>query len=414
MFRRVKILVATIVCLAGCQPGADTSLAPSDDPADYQVDTSIEYEVVASEPRWVVPSSGLPAEVEPMVSNANVDIIFFEDRLFMAWRSAPYHFASTETKMYIVSSVDSGQNWDFEDLIELQSDMREPRFLSIGDSLQLIFFQAGTDPLAFEPQRIWRTKRRAFGDWTKTAIMLDEPEVPWDLKVRNQIAYLTSYKGDHYSNEEDAYVDVFFKYSLDGEEFHLLDGKEYVYRGGVSEVAFEFDQDGSLWTVTRNEDGDATGFGSHVCVAQPGALAEWDCPQQSDPERYDSPDMFRHGDDIYLVARRDVGGPYDQGDDSLTFLEQRSKYLKDYSMRPKRTALYKIDKAQRAVVHLFDLPGNGDTAFPAVRRTGQDTFLLANYTSPLDDPDISWIDGQTSSAGTQLYLLTLSLVPKDF
>ena len=29
--------------------------------------------------------------------------------------------------------------------------------------------------------------------------------------------------------------------------------------------------------------------------------------------------MFRHGDDLYLVARRDLGGPYDGGLSSLSF-----------------------------------------------------------------------------------------------
>jgi hypothetical protein len=131
----------------------------------------------------------------------------------------------------------------------------------------------------------------------------------------------------------------------------------------------------------------------------------------TDPDRYDSPEMFRHGDDLYLVARRDVGGPYDARDDDLTLAERRGRYLVAYSLRPKRTALYKIDKAQRKVVHVMDLPGAGDTAFPSVRQTGPDTYLLANYTSPLDNPDISWLSGQTSPRGTQIYLLTLTFVP---
>ena len=108
--------------------------------------------------------------------------------------------------------------------------------------------------------------------------------------------------------------------------------------------------------------------------------------------------MFRHGDDLYLVARRDIGGPFggEGGGDLVA-----------YSTRPKTTALYQIDREAKAVVHLLDLPGCGDTAFPSVRRTGAHTFLLANYTSPLDDPDITWLEGQTSGRGTQLYLMDL-------
>jgi hypothetical protein len=369
-----------------------------------------QFDVIASEPRFVVPSAGLPPQVEPLPSNANVDISFHDGRLFMAWRSAPRHFASAETKMYVVSSSDTGVTWEFEREIALGTDVREPRLLSLNGRLQLLFFEAGHDPLAFEPKRILRTFRNGLGDWSDLEVLVDEPEVPWDLKVRQGVAFLTSYQGEHYGTGESD-VRVLFKSSSDGIVFTPVDGRPYVYRGGVSETAFEFDSDGALWIVTRNEDGDDTGFGSHVCVAPADSLADWDCPARSDPERYDSPEMFRHEDDLYLVARRDIGGPFDEGLEELTFEERKFQYLTDYSLRPKRTALYRIDRQQRSVVHLFDLPGAGDTAFASVQQTGPHTFLMANYTSPLDDPDISWLSGQNSERGTQIYLLTLSFVP---
>ena len=181
-----------------------------------------------------------------------------------------------------------------------------------------------------------------------------------------------------------------------------MDGAPYVYDGGVSEVAFEFDETGGLWAVTRNEDGDESGFGSHLCTAPHDALSVWDCPSTSAPERYDSPELFRHGAEIYLVARRDVGGVFGEDDNIL-----------DYSLRPKRTALYRIDQEERRIEHLVDLPGAGDTAFPSVKRTGAHSFMVANYTSPLDDPDISWIDAQISERGTQIYLMDLSFVASD-
>jgi hypothetical protein len=107
-----------------------------------------------------------------------------------------------------------------------------------------------------------------------------------------------------------------------------------------------------------------------------------------------------------------VGGPYDQGLDELTLEEQRSRYLIDYSLRPKRAALYGIDKETASVVHLLDLPSAGDTAFPSVRRTGEHSFIFANYTSPLDDPDRTWLDGQVAAEGTAIYLMHLNFVPR--
>ncbi|UCD85448.1 MAG: exo-alpha-sialidase, partial [Deltaproteobacteria bacterium] len=253
------LLLPAVFGLNSCsERSAVPDLAPSDDPADYDVDTSIEYQVQVSEPRWVVPSEALPAEAPTMASNANVDIIFHTDRLFMAWRTAPEHFASDQVYMLVVSSLDGGKTWEFEHLIDLDTDLREPRFLSYGGKLQLIFFQAGTIALSFEPITMWRTVRRAPGDWSEIEVLVDGPEVPWDVKVRGGIAYMTSYRGEHYSGDEDATVRVFFKYSTDGDTWKLVDDRPSVYEGGVSESAFEFDEDGSLWVVTRNEDGDET------------------------------------------------------------------------------------------------------------------------------------------------------------
>lgn len=382
--------------------GANTGSIPSDDPAQYDVDTSLDYVVRASEPRWIVPSEAVPTKITPFVSNANVDIHFHENRLYMGWRSAPRHFAGTGTLLFIMSSDDLGVTWQYEHEIHLGADMREPRFLSFNGKLQFMFFEAGKIPTTFDPQKIWRTYRNDDGSWTDHKVLIDAPEVPWDLKFRNGKAWLSSYAGNHYLGGEST-IEVYFRSSEDGDNWTLVDDKPYVYKGGVSETAFEFDADGSLWIITRNEDGDASGWGSHLCWAPADALADWQCPANSDPLRYDSPEMFRHGDDIYIVGRRDVGGTFGEGENAGSLI--------DYSSRPKRTALYQVDKQARKVVHLFDLPGAGDTSFPSVRRTGAHTFLLANYTSPLDDPDISWFAGQTSDRGTQIYLLTLTFEP---
>ena len=386
--------------------------APSDDPADWVVDTSVDYEMKVSEHRWVVPSDTLPKRVEPDTANNNLDIQFHGERLFFAWRSAPTHFASEDVRMIIVSSPDEGQSWDFEYEIHMGADMREPRLLSFGGELTLYYFEAGVELINFAPVRLWRTKRLGPGEWSEPEIAVDQPEVPWDMKVRNGRAYLTSYMGNHYDVTADSAVEIYFKVSDDGLNFEKIDEKDYVFKGGSSEAAFEFDEDGNLWAVLRNEDGDETGFGSLLCTAASENLSDWQCPDKSDPERYDSPEMFRHGEDIYLVARRDVDGPYDQGLDELDFEEQKSKYLFDYSLRPKRSAIYKIDREEKKVVHLQDIPGCGDTAFPSIRRTGPHSFLLANYTSPLDDCDINWMHGQSSSRGTQIYFIEIEFKVK--
>jgi hypothetical protein len=407
---RRTMAVAFSVLFGACGLERDPA-SPSDDPAAYSVD-ALAYDLEVSDFRWVVPSAALPAETPIMASNNNLDIELFEGRLYLAWRTAEIHFASPNARMYIVSSGDEGVTWQHEHTVMMGSDVREPRFAKIGGALHFYFFQGGTNAIAFEPRAMWRTQRVGPGVWLPETTFGRPGEVLWDMKIRDGRILLSSYIGNHYQQGVSS-IDVYLQTSADGVTFRPVDpAVPIVYTGGVSETSYELDEDGALWAVTRNEDGDSTGFGSQVCRAPANTLASWECSPHSAPDRYDSPKLIRHGRDFYLIARRDIGGPYDEGKDSLPFEDQRNMYQFDYWTRPKRTAIYRLDTVARRVVHMMDLPSAGDTAYPAVRRTGPHTFLLANYTSPLDDPDRSWIHGQTSPQGTQIYFVTLRFVPQ--
>ena len=399
--------------VAGCSGERSEGVSPSDDPADWEVDTSVSYVPELLEPRFVIPFARLPAEVRPQPANNNVDIIFHRGRLFIGWRTAETHWADPNVEMYVMSSDNGGASWSFETSIALQTDVREPRFLSIRGRLFLYFFESGDSPITFRPKNMWRTEYRGPATWTTPEPVLADREVPWDIKVRGGVAYMTSYIGNAYNATEESQIDIFMKRSVDGEHWTAVDAAAPVsYSGGASEAAFEWASDGRLWVVLRNEQGDKTGFGSHLCWAPPEAPSRWNCPSRAHPERYDSPEMIRHGNELFLLARRDLGGPFDAGRDDLDLQQQRRLYQVEYWNRPKRTALYRINTELERVEHVVDLPSAGDTAFPSARRTGPHSFLVANYTSPLDDPDISWVEGQGSRRGTEIYLMTLRFVPE--
>ncbi len=370
--------------------------------------TPTAWEPVLGPERQVVPSGTLPDDAVAQDSNNNVSIALFEERLFMGWRTAPSHFASADAQIHVVSSPDLGSSWEHEATFDLDADLREPLLFELDGVLHFTFFEAGTDPLAFEPHTIWRTTRLGPGQWAEPEAWGEDGEVAWEAKVVDGTAYLTSYLGPHYDFDEVVEIDVRLQSSTDGVTWSPVGDEAAVYVGGCSEAAFEFDDDGTLWASLRNEDGDATGFGSLLCSAPADALGDWDCPAVSDPERYDSPRMFRHEGEIWLVARRDVGGPYDQGLEGLSLPDERWENLTAYSGRPKRTALYRIDREAREVVHVFDLPSAGDTAFPSVARLDEHRFLVANYTSPVWDADRTWMEGQLADDGTQIYLVEIA------
>jgi hypothetical protein len=110
----------------------------------------------------VVPSDGLPAGLALQDASNNLDVIVYDGRFFLAFRTAPSHFASALATLHVVSSCDE-VTWEHEWSFNLQTDLREPRLLSFGGRLFLYFAVLGDNQLAFEPQGMMVTERRAGG-----------------------------------------------------------------------------------------------------------------------------------------------------------------------------------------------------------------------------------------------------------
>ena len=169
-------LLAVIGVLAGCH---GTSDAP--------------YPTV-SEPVVVVPSAGLPPGVVLQKANNNLDAVFHEGRYFLAFRTAPTHFAGTETVLYVVSSTDR-RRWAFEASFSECRDLREPRLLSFDGRLFLYYALLGTNPLGFEPGGMRVTERFGQGDWTPAEAVYEPGFIPWRTKTVDGIPYMLAYEG---------------------------------------------------------------------------------------------------------------------------------------------------------------------------------------------------------------------------
>src|SRR4051812_3312117 len=97
---RAFALLAVSIAAAACRG------TPSDDPAQYTVNEAQHYRVEVSPPRWLFPSAALPKHTATLASNNNVDLAFHDGRLFLAWRTSETHFASANTRLYVMSSAD--------------------------------------------------------------------------------------------------------------------------------------------------------------------------------------------------------------------------------------------------------------------------------------------------------------------
>ena len=354
----------------------------------------------------VVPGAGLPAEVVLQTANNNLDIVRHEGRLFLAFRTAPSHFASAEARLYVVSTEDE-QTWRYEGEFFESTDLREPRLLSLNGHLFLYYAVLGTDRLAFEPHGMRVTEYGGPGSWTTPEWFYGEGFIPWRAKILGGRAYLMAYIGGENIYEVNGNpISVHWLTTADGRTFEpVVPDHPVVLTGGTSETDFTILDDGTVIAVARNEAGDAeSGFGSKICRGEANAPATWRC--NADPKRYDSPLVFRHRGEVYLFGRRNVTGDgnFDLGRHDLPLQQQSNEYAAEYWGKPKRCSLWHIDPVALTATFVLDLPSKGDTCFasvvpadPAQDAARTDDFLVYNYSSPIDGPDISWLRGQTGN-----------------
>jgi hypothetical protein len=359
-----------------------------------------------SEPLWLIPSNILPKDLVLLNSNNNVSIQIFNHRLYVAFRTSKTHFASGTTALQVISTA-NGKTWKTELVIAEGNDAREPFLIEINDSLRFYFFEAGNSPIAFEPKKIKMYAMGENGIWTKPIEVLQKGEVHWSMKNRMNTTFLTSYLGSHYQLKGNATVQLNFTKTNDGINWLPVGDTSTVYTGGISETDFEFDKQGNIWAIGRQEDGDQTGFGSMLFYASENNLGNWQHGNKSNPVAYMSPKLFRHNNDIYLIARRQLGKKvFGHANPKRSMKWQRIFNWTRYSLSPKTTTIFKLNKTTKSFQPVTDMPGAGDTAFPSIIRLNKDQFLVANYTSPPHKSKFTWLRGQLSKTMIYLQLIT--------
>jgi hypothetical protein len=377
------------------------------------------HDVSIVESRRIVPSDGLPAEAPAQTSNNNLDVIRFEGRVYLAFRTGPSHFASPEVRLHLVSSEDE-VTWRYERSYVRTSDLREPRFLAVGGALFLYLAELGTNPSDFEPMGTLLSERRADGTWSDLeAVAGLENAIVWRARTESvggvETPFLVAYYGGEmvYDFLNDPRIRIDLLTTSDGRTIAPFDpAHRTLYVGGASETDFSIGASGELVGVMRNEAGDpVSGFGSRVCTAAPGRLAEWSCA--TDPRKYDSPLMFFHDGEHYLVGRRNVTwtGHYDLMTDERTLALRALRNQMAYRNAPKRCALWRWVAAEGRFAFVLDLPSRGDTCFPArLDGASPDEVVIYDYTSDPEGPDVPWYVGQEEP--TFIYRHVLRFTPR--
>jgi hypothetical protein len=349
----------------------------------------------------VVPSDGLPDEIVVQDANNNLDVLAVGNKVYMAWRTAPSHFASDLTMLYVVSSTDE-ETWSLETAIHLGTDLREPRLMYLEDPQQLFLYFAvlGTSPTAFEPQGTMYVVRDAEGHWTDPAWLREDSFIPWRIKHDKAQPQLMGYAGGDQIYDGDGelpQIDIEWLTTQDGLHWSpVVEDFPVVHTGGASEADFTWIEGGDLLVVARNEAGDSFGFGSLICTAAKSNLAAWQCSR--DLKKYDSPLLFDRAGRYWLIARRNLTetGNYDLEMNDLSHQEQSLQYEAAYWGEAKRCSLWQVFPDELVALHTLDLPSRGDTCFPSALDRGEGHYTVYNYSNDVDGEDLPWNQGQIS------------------
>jgi hypothetical protein len=360
---------------------------------------------VYGEPRAVVPGPASVAGLDVLRANNNLDVCEHDGRRYLAWRTAPTHFASASARLNVVASDDGGATWKPETTVHPGRDVREPRFLSWNGRLFLYFFTLGTVWYRFQPDRVHVTERTEAG-WTEPEPISERGVVEWRPRVLGGVPTMSVYLGadtTYSTHPEPTRVELWT--TDDGRVWRSLDPDAPVAHVGGTETDIVEAPGGGWVAVTRMEG--PHGWGSDVCRADEPGARNWRTRRH--PNKLDSPLMFRAGNDVLLVARRQVAfrGRYDLGWTHPAPPRRTRLYQLLYWATPKRTALWRVDPVTLDVTRVCDLPGRGDCCFPALVPTGSDRFTIYDYSSPVDRPNRPWFAGQLGR--TSIYEIDLRI-----
>jgi hypothetical protein len=326
----------------------------------------------------------------PLRANNNLDAIHWQGRIWLAWRTAPTHFASKDARYEIASAPSLDGPWRHETTFAVGADVREGCFVEWDGRLHLYVMELGTNPLKFEPCRTHLLVNDGSG-FGPGELVWESPTVPWRVHVLGgRLTYLV------YTGADQLYAAVPSPTRL--EAWTSDDGRDWrpdpgvLLEGGTELDAVELD-DGTIVGSCRLEG--PRDWGSSILRGRLDDPASWQ--RRLDPRKFDSPRVFRVGDRVLMVARRHLRGDgrFDHGRTWLpASLRTRVEQAAYWTSR-KRSGLWEIDPDSLAVTWLADLPSRGDTSYAAVLPgSGDDSFVVVDYTSPVDGPDTSWVRGQ--------------------
>jgi hypothetical protein len=319
----------------------------------------------------------LGVEVWPAVAdgrhNSNTDLVFFRDSFWLIHASAPWHFASEETKLILHRSTDA-RTWDeVATFSNPGEDIRDPKLAVIGG--RLILYALKNTAFAAEPYLTVAATSDDGVTWTSFEDLKPEGWLFWrpESPDGGKTWYLPAYWHEHGKS-------VLLK-SEDGLDWEVA---SIIYSGDVNdETAIIFLPDKRMLATARLEVsgyyfGD-NGGNTLIATAEPPFMT-WSY-NHSTVTRLDGPALFSYNGRVYAVGRYQPG--------KRPFLFETGSILSR-----KRTSLFLVE-ADR-LVWLSDLPSDGDTSYAGVVIRGDEAYI--SYYTSNTKRDYPWIIGMFSKS----------------
>lgn len=337
-------------------------------------------------------------------SQAFPDLTHYNGRFYLAFRAAPSHFPSLESRILIYSSADA-ETWQLEHSIDDARDLRDPHFLQFQGNLHLFYISLRRHIFNHQPDQIYYLTLRPRG-WSAPQPISASQAGFWNVKAFNDTVYMSIYTRNGVSQGEKKNRRHFrFIASKDLQHWEtVFDSpltRERLGSYQTSEASFDFDPQGNIFGTIRSLIYPNLNF--FISAGQPD---EWQV--RVDRFKCDGPNLFRHNGRTFLVARRSLF--YRLSSQPFRFIHHARTTLNvlRYSLSRKRTAIYSFDPAALTIRHITDLPSHGDTGYSAIAPIAENQYLLIYYSSDLNmKKDLSWIRGQLRE--TRLYASTLTV-----
>jgi hypothetical protein len=313
--------------------------------------------------------------------NSNTDLIDWQGAFYLVHASAPFHFASEKTRLFIWKSTDAVHWEKTAEFNAAGQDIRDPKLAVIHNRLYL--YALKNVEFTAEPY----STVFSFSDdglhWSAFKDIQPEGWLFWRPKSKDGITwYVPAYWHEHGKSS--------LLTSTDGANWSTA---APIYEGDRNdETDIEFLPDGRMICTARLEVSDnyfGDNRGSTLVGVASAPYDRW-THVKSQVTRLDGPNLFSYRGQVYAVGRyQPVPRPFPFELGSI--------------LSRKRTSLFLVK--EDGLTYLTDLPSAGDTSYAGVVIRGDDLYI-SYYTSDIHR-DVPWILGMVGPSDIRMAKVNL-------